>query len=396
MSANIIVKQLLRPAMDRQEYEMCEHKGIGHPDTLTDAMCEAASRELSLAYLREFGRIMHHNLDKGLLIAGASVPRFGGGTVTQPIKVVICGRATEFKNHVDVREIAVTAARHYLQQHIRCDTNNFTIMAEIREGSKNLQNVMPGRREVALSNDTSFGVGFAPYSRLEQTVLDLAKVLKSGEFRQSFPVAGDDFKIMAYRAAVNGSPVITIALALVDRYVESAEHYFSLKNAIRDCLLSKLPAAAELRINMLDDDHAKDEQGIYLTVSGLSAEMGDDGQVGRGNRVSGLITPNRMMSLEAAAGKNPVSHVGKIYNVLAMLMARDIYEKIGAVEEVNVQLLSMIGRPIHQPQVTVVEFGVEKDVTGALSKQARTIVNNWLMNIDKVTDRILSQQVAIF
>lgn len=396
MSANIIVKQLRRPAMDRQEYEMCEHKGIGHPDTLTDAMCEAASRELSLAYLREFGRIMHHNLDKGLSIAGASAPRFGGGTITQPIKVVICGRATEFNNHVDVREIAVTAARHYLQQHIRCDTNNFTIMAEIREGSKNLQNVMPGPREVALSNDTSFGVGFAPYSRLEQTVLDLAKVLKSVEFRQAFPVAGDDFKIMAYRAAVNGSPFITIALALVDRYVESVEHYFSLKNAIRDCLLSKLPAAAELRINMLDDDHAKDEQGIYLTVSGLSAEMGDDGQVGRGNRVSGLITPNRMMSLEAAAGKNPVSHVGKIYNVLAMLMARDIYEKIGTVEEVSVQLLSMIGRPIHQPQVTVIELGIEKDVTGALSTQARTIVNHWLMNIDKVTDRILSQQVAIF
>ncbi|MCC6208912.1 MAG: methionine adenosyltransferase [Gammaproteobacteria bacterium] len=396
MSANIIVKRLLRPAMDRQEYEMCEHKGIGHPDTLTDAMCEAASRELSLAYLREFGRVMHHNLDKGLLIAGASAPRFRGGTVTQPIKVVICGRATEFKNHVDVREIAVTAARHYLQQHIRCDTNNFTIMAEIREGSKNLQNVMPGRREVVLSNDTSFGVGFAPYSRLEQTVLDLAKVLISGEFRQSFPVAGDDFKVMAYRAAVNGSPVITIALALVDRYVESVEHYFSLKNAIRECLLSKLPAAAELRINMLDDDHAKDERGIYVTVSGLSAEMGDDGLVGRGNRVSGLITPNRMMSLEAAAGKNPVSHVGKIYNVLAMLLARDIYEKIGAVEEVNVQLLSTIGRPIHQPQVTVIELGVEKDITGALSTQVRMIVNNWLTNIDKVTDRILSQQVAIF
>ena len=375
---------------------MCEHKGIGHPDTLTDAMCEAASRELSLAYLREFGRIMHHNLDKGLLIAGASAPRFGGGTVTQPIKVVICGRATEFKNHVDVREIAVTAARRYLQQHIRCDTNNFTIMAEIREGSKNLQNVMPGPREVALSNDTSFGVGFAPYSRLEQTVLDLTKVLKSGEFRQAFSVAGDDFKIMAYRAAVNGSPVITIALALVDRYVESVEHYFSLKNAIREYLLSKLPAAAELRINMLDDDHAKDEQGIYVTVSGLSAEMGDDGQVGRGNRVSGLITPNRMMSLEAAAGKNPVSHVGKIYNVLAMLMARDIYEKIGAVEEVSVQLLSMIGRPIHQPQVTVIELGVEKSVTGALSTQVRTIVSNWLANLDEVTDRILSQQVTIF
>lgn len=396
MSANIIVKQLARPAMDRQQYEMCEHKGIGHPDTITDAVCEAASRELSLAYLRECGRVLHHNLDKGLLIAGASAPRFGGGTITQPIKVVICGRATEFNSHVNAREIAVAAARRYLQQHIRCDTNNFMIMTEIREGSKNLQDVMPGRREVALSNDTSFGVGFAPYSRLEQTVLDLAKFLKSDEFRLSFPVAGDDFKIMAYRAAVNGSPVVTIALAMIDRYVQSVEHYFSLKTAIRDRLLSKLPAAAELRINTLDDDQAKDEQGIYVTVSGLSAEMGDDGQVGRGNRVSGLITPNRMMSLEAAAGKNPVSHVGKIYNVLAMLMARDIYEKLGAVEEVSVQLLSSIGRPIHQPQVTVIELGAEKDVTDALSTQVRTIVDNWLANIGEVTERILNRQVAIF
>ncbi len=396
MSANIIVKQLARPAMDRQQYEMCEHKGIGHPDTITDAVCEAASRELSLAYLRECGRVLHHNLDKGLLIAGASAPRFGGGIITQPIKVVICGRATEFNSHVNAREIAVAAARRYLQQHIRCDTNNFMIMTEIREGSKNLQDVMPGRREVALSNDTSFGVGFAPYSRLEQTVLDLAKFLKSDEFRLSFPVAGDDFKIMAYRAAVNGSPVVTIALAMIDRYVQSVEHYFSLKTAIRDRLLSKLPAAAELRINTLDDDQAKDEQGIYVTVSGLSAEMGDDGQVGRGNRVSGLITPNRMMSLEAAAGKNPVSHVGKIYNVLAMLMARDIYEKLGAVEEVSVQLLSSIGRPIHQPQVTVIELGAEKDVTDALSTQVRTIVDNWLANIGEVTERILNRQVAIF
>lgn len=79
-----------------------------------------------------------------------------------------------------------------------------------------------------------------------------------------------------------------------------------------------------------------------------------------------------------------------------MLMARDIYEKPGAVEEVSVQLLSSIGRPIHQPQVTVIELGIEKDVTGALSTQVRTIVSNWLANLDEVTDRILSQQVTIF
>lgn len=67
-------------------------------------------------------------------------------------------------------------------------------------------------------------------------------------------------------------------------------------------------------------------KGILL-VTGTSAEVGDDGQVGRGNRVNGIITPGRPVSLEAAVGRNPVSHVGKIYNAS---LARDAAEAIVA------------------------------------------------------------------
>lgn len=396
MISNILVKQLSRPSIDRQEYEMCEHKGVGHPDTITDAVCEAASRELSLAYRERFGHIMHHNLDKGLLVAGSSAPRFGGGAVTAPMKLIICGRATMLDGKIDVREIAIAAARRYLQQHIRCDPDHFRIATEIKEGSSNLQAVMPGRRKVALCNDTSFGVGFAPYSRLEQVVLRLAGVLKSDEFRRDFPAAGDDFKIMAHRLGPHGVPVMTIALAMIDKYVASVGHYFALKQAVLDRLHSGLAAPAEIRINVLDDVNSKDEQGIYLTVTGLSAEMGDDGQVGRGNRVSGLITPNRAMSLEAVAGKNPVSHVGKIYNVMATLMARDIHENIEAVEEINVLLLSAIGRPIGQPQAAVAELSVKREITAALDRRVRAIVHRWLTNADQVTDLVLSQKAPVF
>ena len=90
---------------------------------------------------------------------------------------------------------------------------------------------------------------------------------------------------------------------------------------------------------------------IYLTVTGTSAEAGDDGQVGRGNRVNGLITPYRPMSIEAAAGKNPVTHVGKLYNVLAQRIAASIVGEIVGVEEVYCGLLSQIGRPINEPQL---------------------------------------------
>jgi S-adenosylmethionine synthetase len=396
VTSNIIVKQRSRPPVDRQEYEVCEHKGVGHPDTITDAACEAASRELSLAYRERFGQIMHHNLDKGLLIAGSSAPRFNGGMVIAPMKIIICGRATTLDGKIDVREIAIAAARRHLQQHIRCNPDHFRIATEIKEGSRSLQAVMPGRRRTVLANDTSFGTGFAPYSRLEQAVLRLAGVLKSDELRRDFPSVGDDFKIMAYRDGVDGIPIFTIALAMIDKHVENAGDYFALKQAIRGRLLSSLAAPAEIRINVLDDANSKNEHGIYLTVTGLSAEMGDDGQVGRGNRVSGLITPHRAMSLEAVAGKNPVSHVGKIYNVMATLMAQDIHENIEGAEEVNVLLLSAIGRPIGQPQAAVAELSIEGEITAALQKQVEEIISRWLAKVDEITELVLAQKAPLY
>jgi S-adenosylmethionine synthetase len=104
-----------------------------------------------------------------------------------------------------------------------------------------------------------------------------------------------------------------------------------------------------IRINTLDNERAVDEDGIYLTVTGTSAEHGDDGQVGRGNRVNRLITPLRTMSLEAAAGKNPVSHVGKLYNVSSLEIARSLVTSVPDLREVGVQLLSAIGQPVNQP-----------------------------------------------
>ena len=322
MVRKIVVNPMSRPPIEESEVEMCERKGIGHPDTIADGVCEAASRELSLAYLRTYGAVLHHNLDKGLLVAGQSAPRFGGGHWIDPIKIFICGRATHSDPKLDVKRIVSDAARGYLEENIRRHLKYFEIFTEIKEGSANLKEVFRRGAGAPLANDTSFGCGYAPYSRLEQRVLTLSRLIESPEFRAQFPAAGDDYKIMGHR--VNGEFSFTIALAFIDRYIEGIERYFAVKKAIHDYLVDHLGAPAVIRVNTLDDPAARDERGVYLTVSGLSAEMGDDGQVGRGNRVNGLITPGREMSLEAAAGKNPTAHVGKIYNVLAFLMAREI------------------------------------------------------------------------
>lgn len=380
------------PARAPPEVEFVEHKGTGHPDTLTDGFCEAASRELSRLYLRSCGAVLHHNLDKGLLIAGRSTPRFGGGAIVRPMQFIVCGRATPLPTAC-VAEFIRESARSWLERRLAISVDPEQVRVEGGEGATALQQVMRVRARMPRANDTSLGVGCAPYTSLERLVLDAARELASDALRAAYPAAGLDFKVMGLRRGTVHS--LTIALAMVDRHVRSASEYFELKAAISDWLAHRLPAGTRLRINALDDPHATSESGLYLSVSGLSAEMGDDGQVGRGNRVNGLITPGRPMSLEAAAGKNPVAHVGKIYNVLALLIARELYTGLDAVDEARVQLLSSIGAPLDQPQLASVELVGDRIGSGTAAAATR-LVDERLRNVSEITDLVLQERVALF
>lgn len=389
---NIVIQgRVVGPTADTP-IEMCEHKGVGHPDTLTDGACEAAACALANAYEHAFGRVLHFNVDKGLLIAGSSVPRFGGGQVTAAIKLIICGRATQCAEQFDVGAVVVAAVGDYLRRSIRADPAHFRIIPEIRAGSASLAGIYASARVVA--NDTSFGVGFAPFSRLEQEVLDAAGMLRSDGFRSRFPAAGDDFKIMGLR--LHDQLRLTVALALVDRHVDSVAHYFETKQAICAHLTEAASPGTAIALNCLDRPDARDESGLHLTVTGLSAEMGDDGQVGRGNRVNGLITPNRSMSLEAAAGKNPVAHVGKIYNVLANAIARDIVGTVEGITDAQVQLLSTIGQPLDQPQMAFVALGTSAALSAAMRDEVDRVVNSWFDRIDVVTGDLAHGRIASF
>lgn len=374
--------------MEQRKIEMCEHKGIGHPDTMIDGICETASHDLSRTYVKACGRVLHHNLDKGLLVSGLSAPRFGGGKLLQPMKVIICGKATGIKGQINPASIAVDAATRFLRDHIRCPVEHFEITTEIKQGSGNLTSLFDRQEQVPLANDTSFGVAYAPYSKLENAVLDLARRMKSPEFRQLFPAAGDDYKIMGYR--IDGQINFIVALAFIDKHVESVRQYFSIKQAVHEYLSDHLSLPAEIQINTSDHSAAEKENDLYLTVSGLSAEMGDDGQVGRGNRVNGLITPDRVMSLEAAAGKNPASHVGKVYNVMALLMAQQIVKDIEEVTEVKVQLLSAIGKPVDRPEVAAIEAHATHGLNERIHLKIASIAEHWLASPGQVTDLILN------
>ena len=347
--------------------EMCEHKGSGHPDTITDAVCECVALELARTYEAQCGGPLHFNVDKGLLVGGRSEPRLGGGRVLEHPKLIVCGRASNPQGRFDLPALVTKAAAAWLDANLLPGSGLFELSSEVRQGSADLRRVI-GEGAIR-ANDTSFGVGYAPLSALESKVLALAAVLASARLREAVPAAGQDFKVMGLRTA--GEFSFTVAIALIDRHVRSCDEYFAAKQRIRALLDTE-----GVLINRLDDPRAKDESGIYLTVTGLSAEMGDDGQVGRGNRVNGLITPNRPMSLEAAAGKNPYSHVGKIYNVLAHRLAGAICDRIPEVKAASVRLLSAIGRPVDEPQVAAVEIAGE--VTPAVRERVRRLVDEQL------------------
>jgi S-adenosylmethionine synthetase len=102
------------------------------------------------------------------------------------------------------------------------------------------------------------------------------------------------------------------------------------------------------------------------------------------------------MSMEATAGKNPVSHVGKLYNVLAFRMAERIYNGTDAFEEVYVKILSQIGRRIDQPLSVTVNYVPARPVRSGDVEEVRTVVEEELSRITELTRLILEGKVRLF
>ena len=100
---------------------IAERKGIGHPDTICDEITEQISIELSKYYLEKFGMILHHNVDKALLIGGQSEPAFKGGKIIEPISLILAGRASSKVRgqSIPIREIAIETTKSWIQKNLR-------------------------------------------------------------------------------------------------------------------------------------------------------------------------------------------------------------------------------------------------------------------------------------
>ncbi|MCX2818933.1 methionine adenosyltransferase [Haladaptatus sp. F3-133] len=400
MNRNIRVEGSKATPVAERRIELVERKGIGHPDTLCDGIAESVMRELSQEYLDRFGGILHHNTDESQLVAGRSDPQFGGGNVVQPIYILIVGRATkEFDGEsIPADTIAVETAREYVREALEnIDTESEVIVdCRMGEGSTDLKDVFePESGSAPSANDTSFGIGYAPFSPTERVVHDTEHAIYA-KLREDIPAVGEDVKIMGKR---DGDTLdLTVAVATVAKHVDDLDAYISVMDDVEEFVhgvaSDRFDGEVNVAVNTADD---RDEGSVYLTETGTSAEMGDDGSVGRGNRANGLITPAREMSLEAASGKNPFNHIGKLYNLLASELSNDVYEEVDGVEEASVKLLSQIGSPIDEPQVAAVNVHTEEGVTAdEVEYEVGSVIDDGLEDVTSITQRIINGELGTF
>jgi S-adenosylmethionine synthetase len=398
MERCIVIEELVQTPKEDQQIELVERKAIGHPDSIADGLSETVSRSLSRMYMEKYGKILHHNTDETQIVGGQAQAEFGGGLVLEPIYILLVGRAvTRVGNdRLPYRTVALGAARKYLQENFATLNVEMDISLDCRisQGSEDLRGLYEAG--VDLANDTSFGIGYAPYSETETIVLNTAHHI-NGPLKAEFPAFGEDVKVMGAR---KGDDInLTIAVAMVDRHVSDADEYMNLIQTMKDRATDFASKYTDRSINVFVNTADEPTKDIYyLTVTGLSMENGDDGSVGRGNRSNGLITPGRPMSMEASAGKNPVTHVGKLYNLLSTRIANDIIKETGGdIMEAYVRLLSQIGSPISHPFVADAQLipapGVD---VSKFNSSVTAIFEDHLDNIERLREDILADKVTVF
>ncbi|MQA10180.1 MAG: methionine adenosyltransferase [Pseudonocardiaceae bacterium] len=402
--SNLIVERGVHAPSD---LTIVERKGWGHPDTLADHLAERLSRAYSRYTLREFGVVLHHNFDKLALLGGCSEVRYELGRVVAPVRVLVNGRAARACGGVAVpvdQLITEEVTRFFAERLPELDgrlsielnvTSNASPGAVLTgNGPTDRERWFAPRssddlreRQQLLANDTSLGTGWAPRSRTEHFVGTLVDHFSSPNgFPFFHPWCGSDVKVMAHGAGRELDVVLAVPQKCV--HVASRAEYLANKDAVLvECgrLATRYLPEVEARFRLNARDLPERDE-LYLTYTGSSIESGDEGVVGRGNRVNGLITPLRPMNVEGANGKNPVYHVGKLYNVAANRIAQRLHDATGAYAEVH--LISATGQRLDRPWRIVVRLADEGD--DLADDKLRALLLETLDTFPALTEEILA------
>lgn len=392
---NIVVAEASETWIEDRPVEIVERKGIGHPDSICDGIAERVSVEYTRWCIENLGAPLHHNFDKVQLVAGETLVNYGVGEMLKPIRIQIAGRGTPVApdgTRIPMDQIAINAAKAHISETLKyLDPNEHCVIdCYAGHGSSELMHAV---HEIT-SNDTSFGAAHWPRSGLETAVYETAQYINY-DLLQQFPI-GEDVKVMGMR---RGNEItLTCAIPFIAPQIKNAEEYTKVKKSVQECV-SSFAADLDERpvtvfVNTADEDGTSN---VYLTLTGTSAEMGDDGAVGRGNRVTGIIAPFRAASLEAAAGKNPISHVGKLYNVLSLLIAQDLVANVPAVREAQVYILSQIGHKLDEPlMATATVTSKNGALTDADKKMIEDVIDAQLADMVGLRAKIAKMEVTMY
>lgn len=387
------------------DFETIERKGLGHPDTIADSLASLISQAYSRYTIKNCdGLILHHQVDKLMVIGGKTQVYFGEGKFLNPIRIIVAGRATySYKNTlIPIDKIVKSTIKSYFQKTFPLVNFLKDVVIEnlltdhpgpgtVVESKGAIANMFSPKNkghvrgyEKLVANDTSYCLAYSPYSELEKAVVEVEKFLNSWTTKKKFPWLGSDIKIMAVRNGKEAS--ITLCIPQIAKYVHSLGEYKKNLNTIGKVVEEKfrflIPNySLDISLNTKDDYQ---KMNIYLTVSGASLS-GDIGIVGRGNRTNGLITSNRPMSLEATNGKNPRYYSGFIYAVVSKKISDQIYK---TTKRSNVvEIVSQNGALLNSPWRIRV-------ISSANKNTIQNIIKDNLNNIEKATSEFISGKLV--
>lgn len=396
MARNIHIVESSEISIEDRPIEIVERKGKGHPDSICDGIAERVSVEYSKWCIEHLGANLHHNFDKVQLVAGDVDVRYGHAQLLKPIRIQLAGRGTPIApdgTKIPMDTIAIEAAKAHIRDTMKYlnPDEHCVIDCYAGRGSSELMHAV---HEIT-SNDTSFGVAHWPRSGLEAAVFDTCEFI-TNDLINRIPL-GEDVKVMGFR---NGNEVkLTCAIPFMAKQIKDRTEYVEVRSAAQAAIQEFAAGQNKSRsttvfVNTADVDAA---DAVYITLTGTSAEMGDDGAVGRGNRVTGVIAPFRSASLEAAAGKNPISHVGKLYNILALEAGKEVVAEVPEIAEIQIYILSQIGKPLDQPLVASATVKGKNGALGqAVKDKVQAVIDRNLADMTGLREKLIKQQVTLY
>lgn len=387
-----------------KEFEFVERKGLGHPDTICDAIAETASKYYSQYFFKKYGRYAHHWFDKVMLIGGESVIKYGKGSLVKPYEVIFAGKCVKrfMQQDVPLKVIFKRAASEILGRVLyKFDPEKDLIIIDktvdytgssrknIRYQPEIIEDLIEPNCKSRVSNDCNLVCGYAPYSKIEQAVKLVENYYTDISYRDKHPEIGSDIKLVGTRE--NNEYNLLVNMPFIADYISNYNDYIDKSKKIiceiKNMLKEKIGIECKIDFNPSDRENKP-----YLTSLGSAADTGDVGVVGRGNRINGLITPMRCMSIEAPAGKNPIDHTGKLYGILAHRLANEIFKITNCFVEIHIYVSK--STDIFKPEKIVINIddrGVNFD-----DETIKRLVNDYFSSMNNLTKELVDEGICLW